>query len=59
MINELIDEKVKVKEGKKFGVEPSSSDVEQSLRGDGLADAHSTDQLSKSLESQGHSLPKP
>ena len=30
VINELIDEKVKIKEGKKFGVEPTSSDVDQS-----------------------------
>src|ERR1700694_1484209 len=26
VINELIDEKVKIKEGKKFGVDPSASD---------------------------------
>src|SRR5207237_366257 len=30
VINELIDEKVKIKEAKKFGVDPSSSDIEQS-----------------------------
>ena len=30
VINELTDEKVKIKEAKKFGVDPSSSDIEQS-----------------------------
>src|ERR1700691_1830842 len=30
VINELIDEKVKIREGKKFGIEPSSSDIDQS-----------------------------
>ena len=30
VIEELIDEKVKIKEAKKFGVDPSSSDIEQS-----------------------------
>ena len=40
VINELIDEKVKIKEGKKFGVDPTSSDVDQSYAADGSADAH-------------------
>src|SRR3954447_19270024 len=30
IINELIDEKVKIKEAKKFGVDPTSGDVDQS-----------------------------
>src|SRR3979409_416385 len=30
VINELIDEKVKIKEGKKFGVDPTASDIDQS-----------------------------
>src|SRR5579871_1438920 len=30
VINELIDEKVKLKEGKKFSIDPSTSDVDQS-----------------------------
>src|ERR1700739_1645711 len=30
VIDELIDEKVKIKEGKKFGIDPSVSDVDQS-----------------------------
>src|SRR6202008_5011745 len=28
VIDELIDEKVKIKEGKKFGIDPSASDVD-------------------------------
>ena len=32
VINELIDEKVKIKEAKKFGVDPTSSDIDQSYR---------------------------
>ena len=30
MIDELIDEKVKIREGKKFGIDPSAADVDQS-----------------------------
>src|SRR5215208_5622167 len=30
VMNELIDEKLKIKEAKKFGVDPSASDVDQS-----------------------------
>lgn len=52
-INELIDEKVKVKEGKKFGVEPTSSDVDQSYAQMGARMRMSADQLDKTLESQG------
>ena len=53
VINELIDEKVKIKEGKKFGVEPTASDVEQSYAQMGSRMRISADQLTKSLESQG------
>jgi peptidyl-prolyl cis-trans isomerase SurA len=52
-INELIDEKVKVKEGKKYGVEPTSSDVDQSYAQMGARMRMSADQLSKTLEGQG------
>ena len=52
-INELIDEKVKVKEGKKFGVEPTSTDVDQSYAQMGTRMRMSGDQLSKTLEGQG------
>jgi peptidyl-prolyl cis-trans isomerase SurA len=53
VINELIDEKVKIKEGKKFGVDPGSSDIEQSFAGMAQRMRLSSDQLAKSLESQG------
>ncbi len=53
VLNELIDEKVKLREGKKFGVDPGSSDVEQSYTAMAQRMRLSTDQLTKSLESQG------
>jgi peptidyl-prolyl cis-trans isomerase SurA len=53
VINELIDDKVKIKEGKKYGVDPSVSDVEQSYSGMASRMRISTDQLSKSLEVKG------
>lgn len=53
IINELIDDKVKIKEGKKFGVEPSASDIDQSYAGMGSRMRLNADQLTKSLESQG------
>ncbi|BAM90154.1 hypothetical protein S58_41680 [Bradyrhizobium oligotrophicum S58] len=53
VINELIDDKVKIKEGKKYGVEPTSSDVDQSFAGMGSRMRLNAEQLAKSLESQG------
>ena len=53
VINELIDEKVKIKEGKKFGVDPTSSDIDQSYAAMSSRMRITTDQLTKSLESQG------
>ena len=53
VIDELIDEKVKIKEGKKFGVDPTASDVEQSFAGMSSRMRITPDQLAKSLESQG------
>ena len=53
MINELIDEKVKIKEGKKFGVDPTSSDIEQAYTAMSTRMRITPDQLTKSLESQG------
>ncbi|WFU44734.1 SurA N-terminal domain-containing protein [Bradyrhizobium sp. CB82] len=53
VINELIDEKVKIKEGKKYGVEPTSSDVDQSYAGMAQRMRITPDQLSKSLEVKG------
>ena len=53
VLDELIDEKVKIKEAKKFGVDPTDSDIEQSY-GEMSSRMHITpDQLTKSLESQG------
>jgi peptidyl-prolyl cis-trans isomerase SurA len=53
VINDLIDEKVKIKEAKKFGVDPSSSDIDQSYAQMAGRMRVSPDQLTKSLESQG------
>jgi peptidyl-prolyl cis-trans isomerase SurA len=53
VINELIDEKVKIKEGKKFGVDPSASDIDQSYQAMSTRMRITPEQLTKSLESQG------
>ena len=53
VINELIDEKVKMREGKKFSIDPSVSDVDQSYAAMSGRMHLSPDQLTKSLESQG------
>ncbi|QWG11334.1 SurA N-terminal domain-containing protein [Bradyrhizobium sediminis] len=53
VINELIDEKVKIKEGKRYGVDPTSSDIDQSYASMGARMRLAPDQLTKSLESQG------
>jgi peptidyl-prolyl cis-trans isomerase SurA len=53
VIDELIDEKVKIKEGKKFGVEPTASDVDQSFAAMSSRMRITPEQLTKSLESQG------
>jgi peptidyl-prolyl cis-trans isomerase SurA len=53
VINELIDEKVKIKEGKKFGVDPGVSDIDQSYTEMASRMRITPDQLTKSLESQG------
>ncbi len=53
VINQLIDEKVKIKEGKKYGVDPGVSDVDQSYASMGSRMRITSDQLTKSLESQG------
>jgi peptidyl-prolyl cis-trans isomerase SurA len=53
VLNELIDDKVKIKEGKKYGVEPTASDVDQSFAGMGSRMRLNAEQLTKSLESQG------
>jgi peptidyl-prolyl cis-trans isomerase SurA len=53
VVDELIDEKVKIKEGKKFGVDPSSSDIEQSYTAMSTRMRVTPDQLTKTLEAQG------
>src|SRR6266481_2273091 len=53
VINELIDEKVKIKEGKKFGVDPGASDIDQSYAAMSGRMRITPDQLTKSLELQG------
>src|ERR1700752_2881946 len=53
VINELIDEKVEIKEAKKFGVDPTSSDIDQAYAQMSSRMHVSADQLTKSLESQG------
>jgi peptidyl-prolyl cis-trans isomerase SurA len=53
VINELIDEKVKIKEGKKFGVDPSVSDIDQSFATMSARMRTTPEALAKSLESQG------
>jgi peptidyl-prolyl cis-trans isomerase SurA len=53
VINQLIDEKLKIREAKKFGVDPSASDIDQSFAAMGSRMRISADQLTKSLENQG------
>src|SRR4030088_567357 len=52
VINELIDEKVKIKEGKKFGVDPSISDIDQSYAAMSSRMRITPERLTQSLESQ-------
>jgi peptidyl-prolyl cis-trans isomerase SurA len=53
VIDELIDEKVKVKEAKRFGVDPSSSDIDQTYAGMAQRMRLTADQLTQVLEKQG------
>jgi peptidyl-prolyl cis-trans isomerase SurA len=53
VIDELIDEKVKIREGKKFGIDPSAADVDQNYTAMSGRMRITADQLTKSLESQG------
>ena len=53
VINALIDEKVKIKEGKKFGVDPSATDIDQAFAGMGQRMHITADQLTATLEKQG------
>ena len=47
VIDELINEKVKIKEAKKFGVDPSASDIDQSFAGMSSRMRITADQLTK------------
>ena len=53
VLDELTNEKVKLKEAKRFGVDPSASDVDQAYAGMSQRMRLSPEQLTKSLESQG------
>ncbi|MBR1122411.1 peptidylprolyl isomerase [Bradyrhizobium lablabi] len=53
VINELIDEKVKIKEGKRFGVDPTSSDIDASYAQMASRMRTTADGLTKSLEASG------
>ena len=53
VINELIDEKLKIKEAKKFGVDPTGSDIDQSYASMSERMRITPEQLTKSLEGQG------
>lgn len=53
VINELIDEKVKIKEAKRYGVDPTSSDIDQSFASMAQRMRLSPDQLTQVLEKQG------
>lgn len=53
VIDELIDEKVKVREAKKYGVNPTSTDIDRAYANMGARMGMSPEQLTKSLGSQG------
>ncbi len=53
ILDELINDKVKIKEAKRFGVDPSASDMDQAFAGMAQRMRITPDQLTKSLESQG------
>ena len=53
VLDELIDEKLKIKEAKKFGVDPSSADIDQSYAAMSGRMRITPEQLTKSLEAQG------
>jgi peptidyl-prolyl cis-trans isomerase SurA len=53
VMEELINEKVKIKEAKRFGVDPSASDIDQAFAGMSQRMRLSPEQLTKTLESQG------
>jgi peptidyl-prolyl cis-trans isomerase SurA len=53
VIDELISDKVKIKEAKRYGVDPTGSDLDQAYAGMSQRMRITPEQLTKSLESQG------
>jgi peptidyl-prolyl cis-trans isomerase SurA len=53
VIDELIDEKVKIKEAKKFGIDPSASDIDATFTQMSTRMRTTPELLAKSLEAQG------
>ena len=53
VVNELIDEKVKIREAKKFGVDPTSADIDQTYAQVSQRMRITPEQLTASLEKQG------
>src|SRR5258708_39576202 len=53
VIDDLIDATGKIKKGKKFGVDPTASDIDQSYAAMSARMRITTEQLTKSLEAQG------
>ena len=53
VIDQLIEEKVKIREAKRYGVDPTSSDIDQSYAAMSSRMRLTTDQLTKSLEGHG------
>jgi peptidyl-prolyl cis-trans isomerase SurA len=53
VLDELIDEKVKIKEGKKFSVDPSSTDIDQAYNQMSSRMRVTQEQLTKILDAQG------
>jgi peptidyl-prolyl cis-trans isomerase SurA len=53
VINELINEKVKIKEAKRFGVDPTSSEIDEAYGAMGTRMRITAEQLTKTLEAQG------
>jgi peptidyl-prolyl cis-trans isomerase SurA len=53
VLDELIEEKLKIKEAKKFGVDPSASDIDQAYASMSSRMRLSAEQLTKTLDAQG------
>jgi peptidyl-prolyl cis-trans isomerase SurA len=53
VIDELIDEKVKIKEGKRFGIDPTGSDIDATFAQMSTRMRTTPELLAKSLEAQG------